>query len=1032
MAYTLDQWKQLPGLENLTSLDDLTGMSSQLDGYTWLDPSKMGTDAFSTALRDKSYDFGDRRAIGNSSLDYYKNLATAAQTAGLDRYGINSVGPQLSNLYNFEASKYGIPVARFGTAEGAQDMRYIPYELATELRKDANSGGLTGIREFVGNDAIFNNGQLTMLPEEYANQLAKTDWYGTDLSTLSNPGLGYMMTVSQLASIYGGGDYAGAPEGMSIGNNYLMQSTNGGTPYRPFSNETPSMTGKLPWMENQGTVAELADIGIRRVTPEIQAAIEQKIQDYQLAQQNFLGNGMYAGLSDDYLAPYRNAEWIVADPNNSANILLGQSANGVTDWSQLGTSLTDAGRQHLYGTMQAVQQNNAAEAGPDLFSQLVSGIVMAGVGSSLGSLLGESLAGTGSISSNAASTAMGGGVDAAGWGAGSLDPLGASFLDSALSAGSNYLTDPSTYIKAGISGGGDLDKSLDNLTTGALTSGLTGGMQDITSGLTGNVQTDSALGNAAATGILTGDAASAAASGLGSLASGSVASENIGGANSILDQALPGLVGQTVAGTTMTGDIGTSLENAATNTGINVAGGLVGSAVGDLTQDTGVSGALSTVANQLTQGALQDAASTPPPSTTTVLPTTINDPVTTGTAPTTPVDEATPTDSGGAASPSSSSGLSSLLPLMALGMAGQDQPAATQISDDSSPTALPAFQPTNLFDTSRYFGAPTKQLREGGKVMQRYDEGGGVNLSDYGITTLNTGSDYNLGSSNQGYEAFYDLLNQADTGLGSGYYGLDDALTSGANGYDYNTPFSSGSITGVSGLGSTSGLYDYLNSIGADTTYLDSVGGSSTGSSESSGLDYNGILRALLGNRSSGSAQSTQGGVSNLLRSVGLGGATGAGLGALALVLANRAQNNNQASANAGALAGAKPAWSTAPLQTRAMSAPTARNAFTGAPIQRASGGLTQMLGSNNAGPAMGYVDGGSAGQADEVPALLSDGEYVLDADIVSALGDGNNAAGAAVLDQMREEIRRHKRSAPPSKIPPPAKTPQQYLQGVE
>lgn len=89
------------------------------------------------------------------------------------------------------------------------------------------------------------------------------------------------------------------------------------------------------------------------------------------------------------------------------------------------------------------------------------------------------------------------------------------------------------------------------------------------------------------------------------------------------------------------------------------------------------------------------------------------------------------------------------------------------------------------------------------------------------------------------------------------------------------------------------------------------------------------------------------------------------------------------------------------------------------------------MLESNNAMGAIGYVEGGSAGQADEVPALLSDGEYVIDSDIVSALGDGNNAAGAAVLDQMREEIRRHKRSAPPSKIPPPAKTPQQYLQGA-
>lgn len=75
-----------------------------------------------------------------------------------------------------------------------------------------------------------------------------------------------------------------------------------------------------------------------------------------------------------------------------------------------------------------------------------------------------------------------------------------------------------------------------------------------------------------------------------------------------------------------------------------------------------------------------------------------------------------------------------------------------------------------------------------------------------------------------------------------------------------------------------------------------------------------------------------------------------------------------------------------------------------------------------------GHLRGDTNGQADKVPAMLSDGEYVFDADVVSALGDGNNAAGARVLDSMRENIREHKRSAPASKIPPKAKAPEQYL----
>lgn len=78
------------------------------------------------------------------------------------------------------------------------------------------------------------------------------------------------------------------------------------------------------------------------------------------------------------------------------------------------------------------------------------------------------------------------------------------------------------------------------------------------------------------------------------------------------------------------------------------------------------------------------------------------------------------------------------------------------------------------------------------------------------------------------------------------------------------------------------------------------------------------------------------------------------------------------------------------------------------------------------------YVKGGSAGQADKIPAMLSDGEYVVDADVVAALGDGNNEAGAAKLDQMRQNVRKHKRSASPSKIPPKAKAPEAYLKGAK
>lgn len=84
--------------------------------------------------------------------------------------------------------------------------------------------------------------------------------------------------------------------------------------------------------------------------------------------------------------------------------------------------------------------------------------------------------------------------------------------------------------------------------------------------------------------------------------------------------------------------------------------------------------------------------------------------------------------------------------------------------------------------------------------------------------------------------------------------------------------------------------------------------------------------------------------------------------------------------------------------------------------IERACGGSTN------------YVQGGTSGQADKIDAKLSDGEYVMDADVVSALGDGNNEAGAKKLDTMRQQIRTHKRSAPSNKIPPKAKSPLAYM----
>jgi len=63
------------------------------------------------------------------------------------------------------------------------------------------------------------------------------------------------------------------------------------------------------------------------------------------------------------------------------------------------------------------------------------------------------------------------------------------------------------------------------------------------------------------------------------------------------------------------------------------------------------------------------------------------------------------------------------------------------------------------------------------------------------------------------------------------------------------------------------------------------------------------------------------------------------------------------------------------------------------------------------------YLDGATDGMADEKPAvidgeepaLLSDGEFVIPADVVSHLGNGNSDAGAKVLENMMARVRKER-----------------------
>lgn len=67
-------------------------------------------------------------------------------------------------------------------------------------------------------------------------------------------------------------------------------------------------------------------------------------------------------------------------------------------------------------------------------------------------------------------------------------------------------------------------------------------------------------------------------------------------------------------------------------------------------------------------------------------------------------------------------------------------------------------------------------------------------------------------------------------------------------------------------------------------------------------------------------------------------------------------------------------------------------------------------------------------GGGNPVPAKIADGEYVFPEAFVTALGGGDNKRGAEILDGLRTKLRAHKRGAPLDKIPPKAKDPIEYI----
>lgn len=86
-----------------------------------------------------------------------------------------------------------------------------------------------------------------------------------------------------------------------------------------------------------------------------------------------------------------------------------------------------------------------------------------------------------------------------------------------------------------------------------------------------------------------------------------------------------------------------------------------------------------------------------------------------------------------------------------------------------------------------------------------------------------------------------------------------------------------------------------------------------------------------------------------------------------------------------------------------------------------AAGGIASAGGGYIRGPGDGMSDSIPASIDGTDPAALATGEFVVPADVVSFLGNGDNDAGARVLDQMIAKVRRAKtgRAQQPPQIDP-------------
>jgi hypothetical protein len=317
-------------------------------------------------------------------------------------------------------------------------------------------------------------------------------------------------------------------------------------------------------------------------------------------------------------------------------------------------------------------------------------------------------------------------------------------------------------------------------------------------------------------------------------------------------------------------------------------------------------------------------------------------------------------------------------------MGGSNLAAATALSSVPAFTSAQAAAMTapagkQYFNaaTNRYYTDPTGQLtppagfvqktfKDGGEVETKHFNGGGFSFADYDL-----GIDpYNFADFDLGIGSGLDNVNFADYDLG-----IDPNTMSDADVESY--------LRGLPSDNASYGDIDRTASYQQDIKDAAAASGSST---------LSGAAKTVVDKLAGLGAKLTQSALNSIANNPGawLTALAGAGLG-------YAASKNNTVSPMG--------------LQSLGLTQPQVYGALKGVPIGRAEGG---EIDGYAGGGGLHYLKGAEDGMADKIPATidnkqparLSGGEFVIPADVVSHLGNGNSEAGAKQLYEMMDRIR--------------------------